>query len=204
MQAHIVALTQDRQAVLTAADMTTFINEAGNWYYTTYADRVRHDTAATTGLTIAGATFSGTTTPAVYAKLLGATREAANNTTDGTELERVTPEELFALRRAFGASGTPTRWAAWRNAAVTAAGVESPRPGTTRGQWTVLLHPTPSVQTFVSLEVELLWTDFVSTGADDAKVADLLPEQAYTVARLASIPCWALLLRRPPAFTAGA
>ena len=40
MQAHIVALTQDRQSVLTAADMTTFINEAGNWYYTTYADRV--------------------------------------------------------------------------------------------------------------------------------------------------------------------
>lgn len=181
MRAHVRHLVQDTDTALLAADIDTLINEAGNWWHTTYTDRVlRRSATLMFGSSFGSAVYFKSTLQVSDAKLLGMNLETGAGLTDGTPLEWKQPGDIYRMRLVSTATGTPRYWAAYRE-------------GGNSGRWVVLIHPASATGAPISAVVESQWTDLT----DDTDTPDVGVEAAYAISRIAAVQC-APLLGRPP------
>jgi hypothetical protein len=191
--AYVRLLTLDTNSSnygLTDAQLVLMSNDALTRWYDVVEPRVKWLTpTALGGASLATNAISFTTTPVDIQEILSCFLSSAASATDGAQLEKVEPNDIFALNNQGDAAATPTRYAVMRAATATAADV---------GKWTVFFHPKspgPTTSTTHISAIVKTAPPAVIASTPSTEIIDVSEAGGYTLARIVAARAATLLGR---------
>lgn len=180
-------LALDRDSAVSGTPANTDVATIANDHVCSLAamrnDRSTTYTSVVGSFIVASGAFSARIGVTNILRILAVTREAANNTINGTPVDIVSPSDIYHLRSKSVTPGTPTAVSFVRLAGAS-------------NRFRCICHPPASVSTFFSIHYWPFERELTISPLDDTEVLDLPQHSQYQVVRETAIDI-ACILRHP-------